>query len=111
MVDDREAVAQGVGLVEVVGREEDGGAGRAQAPDLVPHAGAGLGVEAGGGLVEEQQARAVDHADGDVEAAAHAAGVGVRRAVAGVREVDGREELGRPLVGCGPVTSRTGGPA
>jgi hypothetical protein len=48
--------------------------------DLLPHLGARLGIEAGGGLIEEQHLRALHEAHGDVELALHAAGVGARAA-------------------------------
>ena len=96
VVDDREAVAQRVGLLEVVGRQEDGGAGLAQPADLVPHPRPGLRIEAGRRLVEEEQRRPVDHADADVEPAPHAARVRPARSVGRVREVERVEDLLRP---------------
>ena len=68
LVDDDDAVAQGVGLVEVVGGEEHrGSALGAHVGDVPPQVGPGLRIEAGGGLVEEDQRRVVDEAHGDVE--------------------------------------------
>ena len=68
VVDDDDAVAQMVGLVEVVRGEEDGGAAPvAQVGDVGPQVRAGLRVQPGGRLVEEHQARLVDEAHGDVE--------------------------------------------
>ena len=51
-------------------------------PELV----AAAGVEAGGGLVEEQQLRGAHEAGAEVEPTAHAAGVGAHQTVAGVGE-------------------------
>jgi hypothetical protein len=73
VVDDREAVAQRVGLLEVVGGEEDRRPQLAELPDLLPHARPRLGIEAGRRLVEEQDLRPVDDPEADVEPAAHAA--------------------------------------
>ena len=58
-VDDRELRGEPVGLLEVVGREQDRHALLAREPlDLGPHLRARLGVEPRGGLVEEQHLRA-----------------------------------------------------
>ena len=64
-------------------------------PDLVPHPGAGLRVEPGRRLVEEQHLRAMDDAEPDVEPAAHAARIGAGRPVGGGLEIERREHLGR----------------
>ena len=59
------------GLVHVVGGEEDRLARAALQPlDHVPGVAAGCGVEAGGGLVEEDQLGVADDPDRDVDAAA-----------------------------------------
>src|SRR6266513_2817000 len=55
---------------------------------------AAVEVEARRGPVEEQDRRTVDERGAQVEAPAHAAGVGARRAVGGVDEVELLEELG-----------------
>ena len=52
--------------------------------DGLPQLDAAAGVEAGGGLVEQQQARGADQAGAEVEAAAHAARVGAHQSVGGV---------------------------
>ena len=61
-----------------------------------PHVDARLRVQARGRLVEEQHLRPVHEADGDVQLALHAAGVGPHRAVAGVLEAEALEQLLRP---------------
>ena len=54
-VDDADAVGEDVGLLEVLGGEEDGDAVLVREPaDLLPERGAALRVEACRGLVEEQ---------------------------------------------------------
>src|ERR1700761_2885233 len=54
-----EAVAT-LGFVHVVGGDEEGEALRGENVDLLPKVAAGLGIDAGGGLVEEEEARLVD---------------------------------------------------
>ena len=94
VVDDRDPVAERVGLVEVVRGEEDGHALVAQPADLVPHVRAALRVEAGGRLVEEDDLRLVDDAERDVDPAALAAGVGLALAVGVLGELEGVQRLG-----------------
>ncbi len=72
---DQDAVGQLLGLVQVVRGEQDAGVVIVGEPmhqvvELAP----GLRVEADGGFVQEQQFRAADDADGDVEPAPLAAG-------------------------------------
>ena len=64
--------------------------------DDLPQVVAALGVEAGGGLVEEEHRGPGHQGGGQVEAAAHAARVGLERAVAGVGQVELLEQLGGP---------------
>ena len=64
-----------------------------EAPDLVPHLDARLGVEAGRRLVEEQHLRAVDEPERDVEPAAHAARVRLDDPVGGVGDPDEVEQV------------------
>src|SRR6185312_11785900 len=59
-----------------------------------PHAGAGLGIEAGGRLVEEEHPRAMDEAEGDVEPAPHAARVRLDHPVGRVGDPDELEQAG-----------------
>jgi hypothetical protein len=62
-----------LGLVEVLGSQEYGRAAVSEVLDHLPHLNAGLRVETGGRLVEEDDPRVADEAHGDVEATAHAA--------------------------------------
>ena len=77
-----------------------------QAADLVPHRGAALGVEAGGGLVEEEDVGVVDQRRGQVEPALHPPRVGLDLAVDGGADVDEAEHLrhaGQAFVAPEPV--------
>src|SRR5207302_1224468 len=96
VVDDHDGVGQGVGLVEVLGGEQDGGAVGHEVADHVPHLLAAGGVEAGGRLVEEQHRRPGDDAGGEVEPAPHAAGVHLDGSAGGVGEAEVVEQLGGP---------------
>ncbi len=70
VVDHRDAVGELVGLVEVLRGQQHRRAVGDDGPDDVPHLVAAARVEAGGGLVEEQQVGRVDHGRRDVERAA-----------------------------------------
>ena len=64
VVDDRDRVGQLVGLLEVLGREQQRRALADEAADDVPHAQPAARVEAGRRLVEEQQPRPADQRAG-----------------------------------------------
>ena len=74
LVDDADAVGHLLGFLDVVRGEDDGDAGGAQRAHHLPHVLAQLDVDAGGRLVEEQDARLVRQRLGDQHAALHAAG-------------------------------------
>ena len=78
VVDDGEAVAEFVGLFHVVRGEDDGDAFGAEAADGFPHGDAALRVEAGAGLVEEEDFGTVGDGAGDLEALREAAAEGLR---------------------------------
>ncbi len=67
-------VGQCLGLVEVVRGEQHRGSEFAKLPDQVPELAAGLRVEAGGRLVQEQQPRPTDDAQSHIQAPLLAAG-------------------------------------
>ena len=93
VVDDADALGV-LGLIEVVGREEDRGAvGVAGGPQVVPEAAPADRVEAGGRLVEEQHAGAVHEAADDLELALHAARERAQRLADVVGEADHRRQL------------------
>ncbi len=74
MVDDGDAVAEFVGFLHVVGGEDDGDAFMPERCDGFPHGDAALRVEAGGGLVEEEDLGPVGDGAGDLDALGEAAG-------------------------------------
>ena len=69
--------------------------------DLLPERGPALDVEAGGRLVEEEDARAVDEREREVEPALHPAGVAAHLAVGSLGQADALEQLvgARPALG------------
>ena len=96
VVDDRDAVAELVGLLEVLRREEDRRALAVDPAQLLPDRQPAGRVEAGGRLVEEQDLGLVHERRREVEPALHAAGVALDHAVGGVLELDQLEQLLRP---------------
>ena len=94
-VDDAYAVSQAVGFFKIVGREEYGDAEvGVDATYFFPDSGSAYGVEAGGGLVEEEHFGIVDEGGSEVEPALHAAGVGAYEPVYGGADVhEGLEGL------------------
>ena len=93
MVDDPDAVGEDVGLLEVLGGQEDRDPVLAREPrHLRPERVAALRVEAGRRLVEKEDARLVDQRQREVETALHPARVGLHFAVGGLREPDALEQ-------------------
>jgi hypothetical protein len=86
-------VRQPVGLLQVLGGQQDGGPLGDQLADHLPQRGAAGDVQPGGGLVEEDHRGTLHQRGGDVEAAAHPAGVGPRGPVTGVAELEPLEQL------------------
>ena len=80
VVDDRDPVGEPVGLLEVLGRQQDGRAVADELLDRLPQVDPRARVQAGGRLVEEQHRRARDERRREVQPAPHAARVGLRRA-------------------------------
>ena len=96
-------VGQLVGLFEVVGGDQHGGPGRGQVLHGRPGPPAGLGVQAGGGLVQEQQLGPADDAQGDVDPAAPAARQGADPGPGLAGEAEQLQDLGHgPGVGVQP---------
>jgi hypothetical protein len=93
VVQHRDAVGELVRLVEVLRGEEDRDALRDELADDRPHRAPAARVEAGGGLVEEDDSRRADQRHGEVEPAPHAAGVDGRELVRGVHQVEALQQL------------------
>jgi hypothetical protein len=75
VIDNGDAVAELVSLFHVVSGDEDGEVARAaQIVEHLPDGDARDRIEAGGGLVEKEDAGIVHQAAGDFNAAAHSAG-------------------------------------
>jgi hypothetical protein len=66
VVDDRDQAGQQVRLLEVLGGEEHGDAGRGQAAHYLPHLVAAARVEPGRRLVQVEHPRPGDQAGGEV---------------------------------------------
>jgi hypothetical protein len=92
--DHPDPVRETLGLVHVVGREHDRRTTGPQGADQAPHRSAGGGIEAGRGLVEEQQLGVADQRQRDVEPPALAA----RQLLAAPRPELGQLELRQRLV-------------
>ena len=111
VVDDGDAVGELVGLLEVLRAEQHRGALGDERPDDLPHLVAGARVEPGRRLVEEHQLGGDDEAGGDVEPAAHAAGVVLDQPAAGAGEPEGVEQLVGARLRGGPPAGRAAGPS
>ena len=93
MVHDDEPVAELLGLVHVVRRQDERHAALLQPVEAVPDDVAGLRVEAGGRLVEQQQLGLVDERAGDREPALHAARQRLDLVAGTLGELDEVEQL------------------
>ncbi len=93
LVDDRDLVRELVGLLEVLGGEEERRALAHLGPDHVPHAESAARVEPGRRLVEEENARPAGQRRREVEPPAHPARVGLGDPVCGVPELEALEQL------------------
>ncbi len=93
LVEDRDPVGEVLGLVEVLRREQHRRALARERLDGPPHLEPRLRVEPRRRLVEEEHGRVADEAHRDVEAAAHAPGVGPRPLPARVGQREPREQV------------------
>ena len=96
VVDHHDVAGETVRLLEVLGGEQHGRPLAHQLFDDAPEVLSALGVEAGGWLVQEEDWRARDQRGRQVEAATHAARVGLEHPVAGVGQAEGLQELVGP---------------
>ena len=103
LVDDGDAIAQAIGLVQVLGREENRRPLGHEALDELPEAESAPGIEAGRRLVEKEHGRPRNKRAGEVEPSAHAAGIRLHDAVAGLRQVELLEQLVRAFAGGSPA--------
>ena len=109
VLDDRHAVRERLGLVEVVRGQHDRLAELAQRADRLPGRAASLGVEAGRGLVEEDQLRVADEREREVQAAQLAPRELAAAHVGAILEAREREHLldvARRGIEPGPVRER-----
>ena len=93
-LDDRQAIGQGIDLLEVVAAEQDRGALLPQLAQHLPDGGAALDVEAHRGLIEHQQLGRVEQAAGQIQPATHAAGVATAAAIDPVAHRQQLHQLG-----------------
>jgi hypothetical protein len=102
VVDDDQVVAELVGLLQVLGGEDDRGSLPHQVAHRPPHPDPAGRIEPGRRLVQKEDRRSVGHAGSQVEPPAHAPRVGPDRAVRRVLEL----ELPEQLVGTAASGSR-----
>ena len=91
VVDDADAGTEAGGFLHVVRGVDDGEALAVEALEVFEDGVAGLGVDADGGLVAEEEFGAVEEGGGEVEAAGYAAGEIFNGVAAAVGELDGLE--------------------
>ena len=101
VVDHGDRVREPVGLVEVLRRQEHGRALGDEPVDRLPQREAAARVEPGGRLVEEHHGRVGDQRRGEIEPAAHAAGVRLRDAARDLEQVEALEQLVAAPLGFG----------
>src|SRR5690606_3535159 len=93
VIDDHDVVAQALRLVHVVGGEQQRLALALEIEQALPDHYPGLRVEAGGRLVEDDQAGVTYQGAGDDQAPLHAAGERLHAGVDLVRQLHEREQL------------------
>jgi hypothetical protein len=103
VVDDQDAVCQLVGLVEVLGREQERRPVGDELADNRPHADPARRVEAGRRLVEEEHRRPCHEAGSEVEPPPHPTRVLAHDAVGGVAQPELVEQLPCPGTGVAPA--------
>jgi hypothetical protein len=92
VVDEHDAVSERIGLLEVLGREQERHALGDELADRRPHDLTAAGIEAGRRLVEHEHIRPVDQPSGEIDPSALAAGEVLDEPVAEVDRVEAGEE-------------------
>ena len=96
-------VGEPIGLLEIVGRQQDRESLAGQAPDLFPDVRPSLRIEAGRRLVEEQDLGSMDEAARHVELALHPARPGPDDPIGGLGQAEPREQLVDAMSELGPA--------
>ena len=96
-IEHRDPVGKLVRLVQVLRGEQDRDAAGDEVADDLPHGVAAARVQAGGRLVEEDDAGVADQGHREVEPAPHAAGVGGGHLPGRVDQIEAVEQCGRAL--------------
>ncbi len=102
LVHDNEPIAELLGFVHVVGRQDEGHPLLLEPIELVPEEVAGLRVEAGRRLVEEEEIGLVHEGSGDRQASLHPARERLHLGVGPIEELDEVEEGVGATPGLGP---------
>lgn len=76
VVEHRDAVGEPAGFLQTLGGEKDRDSALCQVPDDLPNGAAAAHVQAGGGLIQEDDARVPDQRHGQIQPALQAAGLG-----------------------------------
>ncbi len=97
VIDDRHALAEDIGLLHVVRRQDNRPPAAVVLAHQVPEKQACLRIEAGGGLIEKENLRVVHHRARDREALEHSAGEAHGELVGPVGELEPLEQLSRAL--------------
>ena len=99
VIDHDDAVAEGVGLLEILRGQQRRDPSALEPGHQVPDALSASRIEPRGGLVEEDH-RGRDHqAAGDVDAPAHATRIGSQTAIGGVDQIEFAQEFVSPRLG------------
>jgi hypothetical protein len=97
MVDDGDPVGDPVGLLQILGGQQHGGAGGDQLADQRPQVAAAGRVQPGGRLVQEQHLGPADQGGAQVKPAAHPARVGPDLAVGRLHQANALQHLAGAL--------------
>ena len=95
-VQDSDSIGEVVGLVEVLGCEQDRDPVCHQLSDDLPHGPPAGRIEPGGGLVEKDHPRRPDQGHGQIESPAHPPGVGRHGPPRRVGQIEPVEEILAP---------------